>query len=66
MNDTLRGELLIRRRVEPIYEKDRIDPARQTRIGYQLKLDMPILKGKAVEALCARGARWLAGDALER
>lgn len=33
----------------------------QTRIGYAVKTDMPGLKGKEVEALYARGARWLAG-----
>lgn len=38
----------------------------QTRIGYQVKLDMPMLKGGVVQELYARGARWLAGDALER
>jgi ketosteroid isomerase-like protein len=38
----------------------------QTRIGYQVKLDMPMLKGPVVEELYRRGARWLAGGALER
>ena len=38
----------------------------QTGIGYQVKMDMPMLKGPEVEALYARGARWLAGGALER
>jgi hypothetical protein len=38
----------------------------QTGIGYQVKMDMPMLKGPQVEALYARGARWLAGGALER
>ena len=38
----------------------------QTRIGYRVKLDMPMLKGPAVEALYRRGARWLAGGPLER
>jgi hypothetical protein len=33
----------------------------QTRIGYPVKRDMPGLKGAEVEALYARGARWLAG-----
>jgi hypothetical protein len=33
----------------------------QTRIGYAVKTDMPGLQGKEVEALYARGARWLAG-----
>jgi hypothetical protein len=30
----------------------------QQRIGYTVKLDMPMLKGPAVEALYQRGARW--------
>ena len=38
----------------------------QTRIGYQVKMDMPMLKGPEVQALYARGGRWLAGAALER
>ena len=38
----------------------------QTRIGYRVKLDMPMLKGPVVEELYARGARWLAGGVLER
>ena len=38
----------------------------QQRIGYQVKMDMPMLKGPQVEALYARGARWLAGGDLER
>ena len=38
----------------------------QQRIGYTVKLDMPMLKGPADEALYQRGARCLAGDALER
>lgn len=33
----------------------------QTRIGYAVKADMPGLQGPEVEALYARGARWLAG-----
>jgi len=33
----------------------------QTQIGYEVKTDMPGLKGPEVEALYARGARWLAG-----
>jgi hypothetical protein len=37
----------------------------QTRIGYQVKLDMPMLRGPVVEKLYRRGARWLAGAALE-
>ena len=35
----------------------------QTGIGYDVKTDMPGLKGAEVEALYARGARWLAGGA---
>lgn len=31
----------------------------QTKIGYTVKLDMPMLKGKEVEALYARGRSWL-------
>ena len=31
----------------------------QTRIGYEVKRDMPGLTGEAVQALYARGARWL-------
>jgi hypothetical protein len=38
----------------------------QTRIGYKVKLDMPMLKGDEVQRLYARGGRWLAGGALER
>jgi ketosteroid isomerase-like protein len=38
----------------------------QSGIGYQVKLDMPMLKGPVVEELYRRGARWLAGGALER
>ena len=38
----------------------------QTRIGYRVKLDMPMLKGPVVEELYARGARWFAGGVLER
>jgi hypothetical protein len=36
----------------------------QTRIGYVVKRDMPGLKGEAVQALYARGRRWLDGEAL--
>ena len=36
----------------------------QSRIGYEVKRDMPGLKGPEVEALYARGARWLKGEAL--
>jgi hypothetical protein len=35
----------------------------QTRIGYEVKRDMPGLKGAEVEALYARGQHWLAGSA---
>jgi SnoaL-like domain len=35
----------------------------QTRIGYEVKKDMPGLKGAEVEALYARGTAWLAGAA---
>jgi hypothetical protein len=36
----------------------------QTRIGYQVKRDMPGLKGAEVEALYRRGPTWLAGEGL--
>jgi SnoaL-like domain len=36
----------------------------QTRIGYEVKRDMPGLKGPEVEALYARGSAWLNGAAL--
>jgi SnoaL-like domain len=36
----------------------------QLGIGYKVKLDMPQLTGKEVEALYARGAGWLAGRPL--
>jgi len=36
----------------------------QARIGYKIKPDMPGLDGPAVEALYARGAKWLRGEAL--
>ena len=38
----------------------------QTRIGFTVKLDMPMLKGPAVQDLYRRGADWLAGKPLER
>jgi hypothetical protein len=38
----------------------------QTRIGYTVKMDMPMLKGDDVQALYRRGAQWLAGGPLER
>lgn len=34
----------------------------QTQIGYSVKPDMPGLRGPEVEALYARGGRWLAGQ----
>ena len=34
----------------------------QTKIGYTVKRDMPGLKGAEVEALYARGRRWLKGE----
>ncbi len=36
----------------------------QTMIGYKVKKDMPGLKGAEVEALYARGKKWLAGERL--
>jgi hypothetical protein len=36
----------------------------QTKIGYAVKHDMPGLKGAEVEALYARGERWLKGEAV--
>lgn len=36
----------------------------QTRIGFTVKRDMPMLKGPAVERLYQRGADWLAGKPL--
>jgi hypothetical protein len=36
----------------------------QTRIGYTVKLDMPQHDGPALDALYARGARWLKGEKL--
>ena len=38
----------------------------QVKIGYPVKHDMPGLKGPEVESLYRRGAKWLAGGALER
>jgi SnoaL-like domain len=35
----------------------------QSRIGFRIKKDMPGLKGPVVQALYARGALWLQGDA---
>ena len=37
----------------------------QTKIGYQVKRDMPGLQGPEVTALYARGASWLRGEALK-
>lgn len=36
----------------------------QTRIGYDVKVDMPGLKGTEVQALYGRGAAWLQGEPL--
>ena len=38
----------------------------QTRIGYDVKRDMPGLRGPEVEALYRSGAAWLAGEPLDR
>jgi hypothetical protein len=38
----------------------------QTKIGFAVKRDMPMLKGPAVERLYADGADWLAGKPLNR
>jgi hypothetical protein len=38
----------------------------QQRIGYRVKLDMPMLKGAVVDELYRRGAAWLAGAELQR
>jgi len=38
----------------------------QTRIGFTIKRDMPMLKGAEVERLYADGASWLAGKPLSR
>jgi SnoaL-like domain len=38
----------------------------QTRIGYTVKMDMPMLKGPGVQDLYRRGADWLAGKPIER
>ncbi len=37
----------------------------QTRIGYTVKRDMPMLKGAQVQALYAHGALWLDGEAAD-
>jgi hypothetical protein len=36
----------------------------QTKIGYEVKPDMPGIEGPELDALHARGARWLSGKAL--
>ena len=36
----------------------------QTRIGYKVKPDMPGIEGPELDALYARGARWLSGEPL--
>jgi hypothetical protein len=36
----------------------------QTAIGYKVKPNMPGLKGPEVEAVYARGRRWLSGESL--
>ena len=36
----------------------------QTKIGYQVKTDMPGIEGPELERLYARGARWLKGESL--
>ena len=38
----------------------------QTRIGYDVKRDMPGLHGPEVEALYRSGAAWLRGEPLDR
>jgi hypothetical protein len=38
----------------------------QSQIGYQIKPDMPGLRGDAVEALYASGKKWLNGEKLDR
>lgn len=37
----------------------------QTKLGFTVKRDMPMLKGHEVERLYARGAAWLAGSSME-
>ena len=36
----------------------------QSKIGYKVKTDMPGIEGPELDALYARGARWLDGEAL--
>jgi hypothetical protein len=38
----------------------------QCGLGYNVKMDMPMLKGEAVQGLYRRGANWLEGGELER
>ena len=71
----LRQPIYERGRMDPGAPRLQLDPALlarfpeeyrhlaylQTRIGYAVKADMPGLKGPEVEALYARGARWLSG-----
>ena len=38
----------------------------QSQIGYQIKPNMPGLRGDAVEALYASGRKWLKGEPLDR
>jgi len=38
----------------------------QSQIGYQIKPDMPGLRGAAVDALYASGTKWLNGETLDR
>ena len=35
----------------------------QSKVGFKIKRDMPGLKGEVVQALYARGSKWLAGEA---
>ena len=35
----------------------------QSKVGFKIKRDMPGLKGEAVQALYARGVKWLGGEA---
>ncbi len=37
----------------------------QTKIGFTVKREMPMLKGPAVDRLYARGAAWLAGQSFD-
>jgi len=37
----------------------------QTKLGFTVKRDMPMLKGREVERLYARGATWLAGSSTQ-